>query len=89
MRYSTQVKSISHLKAEAAQVLRDLEDSREPLVITQHGEAKAVLQDVVSYEETQEALALLKVLAMGNREVEEGRARPLSQAVEEIRNQAE
>jgi prevent-host-death family protein len=89
MRYSTQVKSISHLKAEAAQVLRDLEDSREPLVITQHGEAKAVLQDVASYEETQEVLALLKVLALGSRDVEEGRVRPLSEAVEEIRNQAE
>lgn len=88
MRYSTQVKSISHLKAEAAKVLRDLEKRREPLVITQHGEAKAVLQDVASYEETQEVLALLKVLALGSREIEEGRVRPLADAVDEIRSQA-
>jgi hypothetical protein len=44
---------------------------------------------VASYEETQEVLALLKVLALGSRDVEEGRVRPLSEAVEEIRNQAE
>lgn len=86
MRYSTQVRSISHLKAEAAQVLRDLEDRREPMVITQHGEAKAVIQDVASYEETQETLALLKVLALGSRDVEEGRVRPLLDVIGEIRD---
>ncbi len=85
MRYSTQVKSISHLKARAAEVLRDLSERREPLVITQHGEARAVIQDVVSYEETQETLALLKLLAIGQREIESGQARPLSEAVERIR----
>ena len=85
MRYSTQVKSISHLKAKAAQVLRDLAERREPLIITQHGEAKAVIQDVASYEETQETLALLKVLALGQREVEEGKVRPLTEVVERIR----
>ena len=85
MRYSTQVKSISHLKANAAQVLRDLSERREPLIITQHGEAKAVIQDVASYEETQETLALLKVLALGQREVEEGKVRPLTEVVERIR----
>lgn len=88
MRYSTQVKSISHLKAESAQVLRDLEERREPMVITQHGEAKAVIQDVASYEETQETLALLKVLALGSRDVEEGRVRPLLDVVGEIRKSA-
>ena len=63
MRYSTQVKPISYLKANAAEVLTQLAEEREPLVITQNGEAKAVLQDVGSYEATQETLALLKLLA--------------------------
>ncbi len=87
MRYSTQVKSISHLKAKAAEVLRDISERREPLVITQHGEAKAVLQDVASYDETQETLALLKVLALGQREVEAGEVRPVVEAVERLRAQ--
>ena len=54
-------------------MLRDLAERREPLVVTQNGEAKAVIQDIVSYEETQETMSLLKILALGNRQVEEGR----------------
>ncbi len=72
MRYSSQVKPISYLKANAAEVLARLAERREPLVITQNGEAKAVIQDVASYEETQETLALLKILALGNAEIEAG-----------------
>ena len=76
MRYSTQVKPISYLKANAAEVLANLAEQREPLVITQNGEAKAVLQDVASYESTQETLALLKILAIGNEEVAAGKLKP-------------
>lgn len=85
MRYSSQVKSISYLKANAADVLRRLGEQREPLVITQNGEAKAVLQDAVSYEETQETLALLKILALGSREVEEGKIKPVTDVVDRLR----
>lgn len=59
MRYSSQVKPISYLKANAAEVLTQLTARKEPFVITQNGEAKVVIQDVASYEETQETLALL------------------------------
>ena len=85
MRYSLQVKSISYLKANAAEVLLHLTEQREPMVITQNGEAKAVIQDVASYEETQETLALLKVLALGNREIEEGKVKPIADVVKRLR----
>lgn len=85
MRYSTQVKPISYLKANAAEVLDQLTRQREPLVITQNGEAKAVLQDVASYEETQETLALLKILALGNQDIEAGNTRPLADIVQRLR----
>lgn len=85
MRYSTQVKPISYLKANAAEVLDRLTTQREPLVITQNGEAKAVLQDVASYEETQETLALLKILALGNQDIEAGNTRPLADVVKRLR----
>ena len=85
MRYSTQVKSISYLKANAAEVLTHIAEQREPLVITQNGEAKAVLQDVASYEETQETLALLKILAMGNQDVAAGKLKPASEVVARLR----
>ena len=85
MRYSSQVKPISYLKANAAEVLANLSEQREPLVITQNGEAKAVLQDVASFEETQEALALLKILALGNQDVEAGRIKPVADVVSRLR----
>ena len=85
MRYSTRVRPISYLKANAAEVLLQLAEQREPLFITQNGEAKAVLQDVASYEETQETLALLKILALGNLEIEAGKARPLAGVVARLR----
>ncbi len=86
MRYSTQVKPISYLKANAAEVLLDLAQRREPLVITQNGEAKAVLQDVSSYESTQETLALLKILALGNQELATGKLRPVGDVVARLRS---
>ena len=82
---SSQIKPITYLKANAAEVLDRLAERREPMLITQNGEARAVIQDIASYEETQETLALLKVLALGNREVEEGRVRSLADAVRRLR----
>jgi len=86
MRYSSHVKPISYLKANAAEVLAHLSQQREPLLITQNGEAKAVLQDVASYEETQETLALLKILALGSQDVEAGRTRPIAAVVDRLRS---
>lgn len=85
MRYSSQVKPISYLKANAAEVLARLTEGREPLVITQNGEAKAVIQDVASYDETQETLALLKILALGNAEIEAGKVRPVGEVAARLR----
>lgn len=85
MDYSSQIKSISYLKANAAEVLHQLAEKRNPLVITQNGEAKAVIQDIASYDETQKTLALLKILALGNREIEDGRIKPVAEVVNRLR----
>jgi prevent-host-death family protein len=82
---SSRIKPISYLKANAAEILDKLADEREPLLITQNGEARAVMQDVASYEATQETLALLKILALGNREVEEGKVKPIADVVRRLR----
>lgn len=84
MRLSTRIRSVSYLKANAAEILDELREIREPLVITQNGEAKAVLQDVKSYEETQETLALLKILALGEREVQQGLTRPALDVIDDL-----
>ena len=88
MKYSTQIKPISYLKANAAEVVRELAEQRRPLVITQNGEARAVIQDVASYEEIQQTLALLKILALGNRQIEEGRVVPARVALKRLREKS-
>ncbi len=85
MKYSTQIKPISYLKANAADIVRQLAEQREPLVITQNGEAKMVIQDVASFEETQETMALLKILALGNRQIHEGEVVPAADAIKRLR----
>lgn len=76
MKYSTQVKPISYLKSHAAEIVTTLTETREPLLITQNGEAKLVVMDVKSFAEQEQAMALLQLLAHGRREIEEGRVSP-------------
>jgi len=89
MKYSTQIKPISYLKAHAADVVRQIAEVREPLIITQNGEAKAVIQDIKSYEETQETLALLKILALGTQQIETGKVEEASAVIARLRNKGQ
>ena len=85
MKLSRQIKPISYLKAHAAEILRNMGRQREPLVITQNGEAKVVMQDIESYEQTQETMALLKILALGNRQIDEGKVQPAADVIKRPR----
>ena len=85
MKLSESVKPISYLKSHTAEALRDVSEGQQPMVITQHGEAKAVLQDIASYEQTQESLALLKMLAQSSKSIQEGRSKPVKKAFADIR----
>ena len=85
MKYSTHIRPISYLKAHAAEVVRDLSEQREPMVITQNGEAKVVMQDVRSYEETQESLALLKILALGSQQIKAGKVQTSANVISRLR----
>lgn len=89
MKLSSQIKPISYLKAHAAEIVRNLAERQEPMVITQNGEAKVVIQAIESYEQTQQTMALLKVLALGMRQVEEGRVVPAEKVVKRLRKRRE
>ncbi|MFP4160325.1 MAG: type II toxin-antitoxin system Phd/YefM family antitoxin [Desulfosalsimonas sp.] len=89
MKLSERIKPISYLKAHAAEIVRTLGNGGEPLVITQNGEAKVVLQDIETYEQTQQTMALLKILALGMKQVEEGRVRPADEVIEDLRKKKE
>ena len=64
MRLSESVKSISYLKANAANLIEEINKDQKTFVITQNGEAKVIVQDIKVYEKTQETMAMLKLLAM-------------------------
>jgi len=85
MRSITNIKPISYLKANAAEVLTHIAKLGEPLIITVNGKAKAVLQDLPSYEKTQETLSLLKILAIGHKEVAAGLTTSVAKAVDRLR----
>ena len=83
MRLSQDIKPISYVKANSGKVLEQV-NTTGPMVITQNGEASAVLMGVRDYEELQESLALLKILAMGKKSIEEGKGIPMEEAFANI-----
>ena len=85
MKLASQIKPISYLKAHAAEVVRQLNEQKQPMIITQNGEAKIVVQDIESYELTEETLALFKILALGEREIEQGKVTSAESAIRHVR----
>ena len=85
MKLSSRIKPISYLKAHAAEIVRTLGDQQEPLIITQNGEAKVVVQDIDSYEQMQETVALLKILALGSRQIEAGQVQTAADIIARLR----
>ena len=84
MRLSQDIKPISYVKANSGKVLEQVNESG-PMVITQNGEASAVLMGVKDYEQLQESLALLKILAMGRKSIEEGNCSPAEEVFARLR----
>ena len=85
MSLSDRIKPISYLKTHAAEIIRTLGDRPDPLIITQNGEAKAVVQDIDSYEQMQESVALLKMLALGNGQIGAGQVQPAAEVIARLR----
>jgi prevent-host-death family protein len=88
MKLSKSVKPISYLKAHASELIREVSEDRKTLVITHNGEAKAVVQDLATYEQMNETLALLKMLSQSSRSKLQGRYKPLKKAFRDIRARA-
>jgi prevent-host-death family protein len=72
MTLATQIKPISYLKSNAADIVKDFVTNPEPLIITQNGEAKMVVVEINQYESQQEQLALLRLIALGRNEYRDG-----------------
>jgi len=86
MKFSKAIKPISYLKAHASEVVRDLSKNHDTMIITLNGEAKAVLQDIEVYEQNQESLALLKILAQSSASLGKKKFKPAKEAFSIIRD---
>jgi PHD/YefM family antitoxin component YafN of YafNO toxin-antitoxin module len=85
MKLSQVIKPVSYLKTDADIILSELESKHQPVAIAYHGEVKVVLQDIASYEATQESLALLKMLAISSKSRQAGDYKPVTTAFSDIR----
>lgn len=84
MQLHKDVKPISYVKTHAAEIIRNVAETGNPLVITQNGEAKAVLVNVREYDDMQESLALLKMLAVSSHEVKHGKIRAAEDVLSDL-----
>ncbi len=72
MGFAANIKPISYLKSNLGEVIKDLSESREPLLITQNGEPKLVVTDFGSYQQNEQTLALIKLLVLGQKQIDQG-----------------
>ena len=86
MKYSQAIKPISYLKTHASKLIRNISANQDTLIITQNGEAKVVLQDIKIYEQTQESLALLKILAQSSANLNKGNYKPAIKSFSDLKN---
>ncbi|MCP4402366.1 MAG: type II toxin-antitoxin system Phd/YefM family antitoxin [bacterium] len=85
MKLSEAVKPVSYLQDYAPEIIHQLAEGQQTLVMTEDGEAKAVLVDIHIYEQMQESFALLKILATSNQHLRQGKTKPARQVFRELR----
>lgn len=85
MKMREDIKPISYFKAHASSVMKEIVAGQKTVIITQNGEAKVILQDIHEYEKTQESLALLKILALSRKSLDEGKHKPFREAFKGVR----
>ncbi len=86
MNISSDIKPITYLKAKAADLLEQINETHRPVIITQNGEPKAVLQDPQSYENMRNALGMLKLISQGEEDIKKGKATSQEQVFKQLEN---
>lgn len=88
MKYSESIKPVSFFKNNMAKVIRQLNEDQGTMIITQNGEAKAAVIDIRQYEQMQESMAMLELIAQGKQALAEGRHRPAKDVFRDLKKQA-
>ncbi len=89
MKISEDIKSITYLKSKAADLLKQINETHRPVIITQNGEPKAVLQDPKSYENMRNALSLLKLIAQSEGEIKKGKTKSQAEVFANLKKKLE
>ncbi|MEN6358452.1 MAG: type II toxin-antitoxin system Phd/YefM family antitoxin [Smithella sp.] len=84
MNISKDIKPITYLKARAPELLKQINETHRPVLITQNGEPKAVLQDPQSYENMRNAIGILKLLSQGEEDIKKGKLKSQDQVFSKI-----
>ncbi len=86
MNISKDIKPITYLKSRAADLLKQINQTHRPVVITQNGEPKAVLQDPESYENMRNAIGILKLISQGEKDIKDGKSKSQEEVFADIEN---
>ncbi len=86
MNITNDIKPITYLKSRAADVLQQINETHRPVIITQNGEPRAVLQDPESYENMRNAIGILKLLSQGEDDVKQGKVKSQDTVFRDIEN---
>jgi len=86
MDISRDIKPVSYLKARAADLLKQINETHRPVIITQNGEPRAVLQDPESYEKMRNAIGLLKILSISENEIKNSDVMPGDKVFERVQD---
>ena len=81
------IKPVTYLKSRAADLLNQINETHRPVIITQNGEPRAVLQDPESYENMRNAIGMLKLISQGETDVRDGRTKPQESMLNEIESE--
>lgn len=84
MNISKDIKPITYLKSKAPDLLKQINETHRPVIITQNGEPKAVLQDPESYENMRNAIGILKLISQGEQDLREGKSKPQEEVLASI-----
>ncbi len=84
MKISTDIKPISFLKSKAADMLKQVNETHRPIIITQNGEPRAVLQDPESYENMRNAIGILKLISLGEEDIRDGKSKTQSEVFSDL-----
>ncbi len=86
MNITRDIKSVTYLKSKAADILKQINETHRPIIITQNGEPRAVLQDPQSYENMRNAIGILKLISQGEEDIKKGKVKSQDKVFEKIEN---